>query len=244
MMSIDAHCHIDLYEKPEKLLKECEREGIIVLAMTNLPSHFEMGYRHVVSYKKIRLALGMHPLYAKEHEKEFSSFLKNLPKTSYIGEVGLDFSREGINTKDIQVHYFKKILNELQGKKKLLSIHSRRAEKEVLNFLLQYRINSAIFHWYSGPPALIDTIAQHGYYFSVNPAMIKSETGRAIIKRIPIRSLLTETDGPFIEHNGAQIKPHDVSLVEEYLSTAWQKSRIEVSEIINSNFKTLIKALN
>lgn len=242
-MLIDAHCHIDLYNKPEKLLKECEREGITVLAMTNLPSHFEMGYPYVVPYKKIRLALGMHPLYAKDHENEFSLFKKNLSKTSYIGEIGLDFSREGINTKDIQVHYFKEILNELQGKKKILSLHSRRAEKEVLNFLIDYHIISAIFHWYSGPLALIDTIAQHGYYFSVNPAMIKSETGRAIIKKIPIKSLLTETDGPFIQHKGVQVKPIDVSLVEEYLSNSWQKSRIEVSEIINSNFKSLIKSL-
>lgn len=242
-MLIDTHCHIDLYQNPKELLKKCDREGITVLAMTNLPSHFEMGYSHVVPYKKIRLALGMHPLYAKEHEKEFSLFLKNLPKTSYIGEVGLDFSREGIHTKEIQVHYFKKILSEVQGKKKLLSLHSRKAEKEVLNFLLQYRINSAIFHWYSGAIGLIDQIVQNGYYFSVNPAMIKSEKGRAIIKRIPIRSLLTETDGPFIEYNARQVTPHDVSLVEEYLSISWQKSRIEVSEIINSNFQTLIKSL-
>ena len=108
---IDTHCHTDLYKNPIKILQECEKAGITVLSMTNLPSHFEMGYQHVLPFKRIRLALGMHPLHAEQHDKEFSLFLKNLSKTSYIGEVGLDFSREGYTTKEIQVNSFERILN-------------------------------------------------------------------------------------------------------------------------------------
>lgn len=240
---IDTHCHIDLYNKPEHILSECEKAGITVLAMTNLPSHFEMGYPHVLPYKKIRLALGMHPLYANSHEKEFGSFLRNLSKTSYIGEIGLDFSREGFATKDLQIRSFNKILMYLSGQKKILSLHSRRAEKEVLEQLQLRQIQAAIFHWYSGPLSLIDKITGAGYYFSINPAMIQTESGQKIINRIPVDKILTETDGPFIEIGGRPVKPGDVALVHQFLSKKWGKSEDEVDEIILTNFRRLIVCL-
>ncbi|MGE8429632.1 MAG: Qat anti-phage system TatD family nuclease QatD [Sphingobacterium sp.] len=240
---IDTHCHIDLYNKPEHILYECEKAGITVLAMTNLPSHFEMGYLHVLPYKKIRLALGMHPLYANSHEKEFALFLKNLSRTSYIGEIGLDFSRDGFATKDLQTRSFSKILGLLSNQKKILSLHSRRAEKEVLELLKSYKIEAAIFHWYSGPLSLVDKIAASGYYFSVNPAMIKSENGQKIIDRIPKDKILTETDGPFTDVRGKPSKPSDVILVHQFLSKKWAKSEVEVAKIISANFRRLIACL-
>ena len=108
-----------------------------------------MGLPYFRTLKKIRLALGMHPLYAEKHFKEFPAFLRLIDATSYIGEVGLDFSREGLSTKDIQVSSFRKILKAIQGKKKILSIHSRKAEREVLSYLIDFQAKGAIFHWYS-----------------------------------------------------------------------------------------------
>jgi TatD DNase family protein len=237
---IDTHCHIDLYKNPFDVLNECEKAGIVTIGMTNLPSHFEIGYKHIQPYKKARLALGMHPLYSEQHAKEFPAFVENISKTSYIGEIGLDFSKEGIATKNMQIDSFKKILNVLKGKRKLLSLHSRRAEKEVLEYLIEFEIKSAIFHWYSGPVSLIDKIIEAGYYFSINTAMIKSEAGRKIIDKIPINNILTETDGPFIETNGRKVKPSDVKLVEDYLSCLWKKSQGEVSLLIRNNFANII----
>lgn len=237
---IDTHCHIDLYKNPIKILQECENAGITVLAMTNLPSHFEMGYPHILPFKRIRLALGMHPLHAEQHDQEFSLFLKNLSKTSYIGEVGLDFSREGYTTKEIQVNSFERILNQVTNEKKILSLHSRKAEKEILSLLIEKNIKSAIFHWYSGPLSLVDKIVEAGYYFSVNPTMVKSDSGRKIINRIPSANLLTETDGPFIEVDGRQVKPTDAILVYQHCSRIWGKTIKEADLIISTNFQRLL----
>ncbi|MGV8134983.1 MAG: TatD family hydrolase [Mangrovibacterium sp.] len=237
---IDTHCHIDLYSQPEKVLRDCEKAGLTVITMTNLPSHFEMGYPHVLPFRKIRMALGMHPLHAEQHDKEFPIFLKNLSKTSYIGEVGLDFSREGFLTKEIQIATFRKILTAIGNQRKILSIHSRRAEKEVFNLLTEYKIKSAIFHWYSGPLNLIDMITEAGYFLSVNPAMIKSETGKKIIERIPKDNLLTETDGPFIKINRRPVEPKDIIEVYRHFSLFWNKPLIEVEQLISDNFKTLL----
>ena len=50
---------------------------------------------------------------------------------------------------------------------------------------------------YSGPLSLIPKIVEHGYYFSVNEKMTKTNSGIEIIKRIPRNLILTETDAPF-----------------------------------------------
>lgn len=240
---IDTHCHIDLYPNPERLLRELDKQGITVISVTNLPSHFEMGLPYFKTLKKIRLALGMHPLYAENHSKEFPAFLRLIDVTSYIGEVGLDFSREGLSTKDIQVSSFRKILKAIQGKKKILSIHSRKAEREVLSYLIDFQAKGAIFHWYSGPIKLIVEIANSGFYFSINNAMIKSKAGQARIAKIPRNKILTETDGPFVEIKGKPVKSSDVKEIIVYLSQLWNCSYSETDKIINDNFKALLSII-
>ena len=86
-MLIDAHCHIDMLENPEAYLHRQERKGNITIGMTNLPSHFEMGYQHFRNLKRSRLALGYHPLMVAENPNELRLFKKYLSYTSYIGEI-------------------------------------------------------------------------------------------------------------------------------------------------------------
>lgn len=241
---LDTHCHIDLYPNPNELIQKCENAGITVLGMTNLPSHFEMGYPHVISRKKVRLALGLHPLYAKEHRKEWPLFLKNFSKTSYIGEIGLDFSSEGINMREDQLYFFNQILELLKNSNKIVSLHSRKAEKEILKLLLEYNIKNAIFHWYSGPLGLIDSISESGYYFSINSAMTESENGIKIIKRIPLNRMLTETDGPFIKLNGRVVTPLDIIAIEKKIAAIKKVSHKDFSQIVKSNIKKIVGSIH
>jgi len=196
---IDTHCHFDMMPQPEAYISQKEQEGDIVIGMTNLPSHFQMGQPHLKGFKHIRLALGLHPLLAAESKKEVPLFKRLIDQTSYIGEIGLDFSKEGIATKDGQVAVLRELLSAIRGKKKIVSVHSRKAEKELLTLLCEYKIENVIFHWYSGPVDLIPVILAQGYYFSVNEAMCLSKNGRAIIEKIPRERLLTETDAPYNE---------------------------------------------
>ena len=233
---IDVHCHFDLAKNPEKYISDNEKKKIITIGMTNLPSHFQMGIGHIKSYKNIRLALGLHPLLAKEHSQEYSKFKQYANETSYIGEVGLDFSREGYSTKEIQIKSFEFVLDCIKDKQKIISLHSRRAEKEVLDMLIDKGINNAIFHWYSGAVSILHKIVSAGFFFSINSSMIQSDNGRKIIAEIPRNLILTETDFPFIE-NG------NITDIHCFLSQLWGISTLEVNDIINSNFKKMIGQL-
>lgn len=77
-------------------------------------------------------------------------------KTNYIGEVGLDFSNKYIKYKDRQIEIFNYICNIASKENKIMIIHSRKAEKEVLNILIKNNIRNAIMHWYTGPINSID----------------------------------------------------------------------------------------
>lgn len=196
-MILDTHCHFDMMPNPEKYIKDAENRGDIVVGMTNLPSHFRMGINHVKCYNNIRLGLGFHPQLISEHMTELAIFESSVNQTSYIGEIGLDFSRDYIASKDIQLECLKRILSSICEKKKIVSVHSRKAEKELFTILKDFKIENVIFHWYSGPLNLIDDIVNEGYYFSINEAMTLSESGRRIISKIPTDRILTESDAPY-----------------------------------------------
>lgn len=196
-MMIDTHCHFDMMPNPEAYIRQKEEIGDIMIGMTNLPSHFQMGLPHIKHFKHIRLALGFHPLLAAANKKELPLFNQLVDQTSYIGEIGLDFSKEGYMTKIEQLDVLENILALISNKKKIVSVHSRRAEKELLKLLSNYDIKNVIFHWYSGPSSLIPSIIERGYYFSVNEAMCLSPNGQTIIKKIPHDRILTETDAPY-----------------------------------------------
>lgn len=225
---IDTHCHFDMMPKPETYIRQRELAGDIVIGMTNLPSHFQMGQPHLRGYKHIRLALGLHPLLAAESKSEVTLFKRLVNQTSYIGEIGLDFSKEGLATKDEQVAVLRELLSAIRGKKKIVSVHSRKAEKELLALLSEYEIENVVFHWYSGSVDLIPAILGRGDYFSVNEAMCMSKNGRAIIEKIPRERVLTETDAPYNERT-------DIREVLKQLNMTEQE--------VYNNFKRLLEGL-
>ena len=214
--------------RPDKFISDAEKKGTILLGMTNLPSHFKMGFPHVKPFKNIRLALGFHPQAASERFEELSLFDELIDQTSYIGEIGLDFSIDFCSSREIQLSSLRHILKSLQNKRKIISVHSRKAEKELLDLLIEYRISNVIFHWYSGPLNLIPQIIERGYYFSINEAMTQSVNGRKIISAIPRDRILTESDAPYNTKTS-------IESVLLYMNMSENE--------IHSNFKALLKGL-
>lgn len=194
---IDTHCHYDFMPNPEHYISEHEAQGDTIIGMTNCPIHYKQGREYVRNFKHIRLALGFHPQLVHEIKDQITLFKKLVDETSYIGEIGLDFSKEYKETGAFQVCCLKEILACLQGKKKIISVHSRMAEETLLRLLEEYDIKNVIFHWYTGKISIIPSIIERGYYFSINEAMTISTNGQKIIAKIPRDRILTETDAPY-----------------------------------------------
>jgi len=237
---IDVHCHIDQFKKPFEIARKAEREGIITIGVTSLPEHFELGYQHLTNFKRVRLALGFHPMLVGKNTFDENLFRSLAAKTSYIGEVGLDFSEKDTFIRQSQIDVIDKIFKIVNDRPRFISLHSRKAEKCLFDVLVNHKIRKAVFHWYSGPLNLIDNIVSADHFFSINPAMIKSKNGQKIIERIPIDRILTESDGPYVTIKGKPAEPKDVRLVIEHLKSIWNKTFDEIDQIVQRNFRTII----
>jgi TatD DNase family protein len=240
---IDTHYHLEAAKDPARVAAQLESSRVMTVAVTSLPSIYSRMRPYVRRYSFIRLALGMHPLLASEHADEVRKFGELVETTSYIGEIGLDFSKQGRPTREVQRSVFNSILEALVGRRKFITLHSRGADSEVLERLREKRIGPAVFHWFSGPPAIIDEVIRVGHYCSVNPAMVRSIHGRQLISRIPLERILAETDGPYVSIGRRPAAPPDAALVVDYIASATGVMREAVSDQITVNFKRLVGSI-
>lgn len=239
MSSIDTHVHIDFYNNFNKTLSDYAKNEIYTIFVTNLPEIYE-SHRNKFDFKYnkyVKLALGYHPEMTGSYKFNYDLFKKYVNDTDYIGEVGLNYTSKVTNLPE-QMDIFNSICALISSSPKVLSIHSRGAEKEVLNILAKNNVKFPILHWYSGPIKLIKDFADIGCYFSVNPSMLKSVKGNTILKNIPLNRILFETDGPFTKFNKEIVNP---SVFKEIYTEFSEFYNVDnYSELVFDNFKKLI----
>jgi TatD DNase family protein len=238
------HCHLDRYPNPRQIAEEADKAGVAIVAVTNLPSHFAAGKEPASRLKNVRLSLGLHPMLAPHSQRELELFAQLMPTTTYIGEVGLDFSKDGIGTKEKQVDTFRFVLERIAGKGKVLSLHSRKAEVEVLSCLRDHAIAGATFHWYTGTKEVLARILDAGHFLSINSAMLKSNAGRDLIAGVPPSCCLLETDGPYTRVGRFPSRPVHLHQVVEQLSRLWSLSIDATQELIGDNFRKMLQRSN
>src|SRR5260370_6924718 len=88
---IDTHCHLNLYPDPLGLAARCDRENITAICVTNSPAAFEATKTYISGFRRVRIALGLHPLETARHRTQWHRFADLVTETSYIGEVGPHF---------------------------------------------------------------------------------------------------------------------------------------------------------
>ena len=238
---VDTHCHVFQYRDPEVVLASLATADTVVVAMTEAPSVYERLRARVRSHTRVRLALGAHPLLVHRFPAlEWELFRRYLETTSYIGEVGLDFSSAGRATRVAQEAAFRRVLATIAGRAKLLSLHSRGAEAAVLEQLQQVAVGPCIWHWYTGSLTTLEALLADGHAVSINPAMIQSARGKRVVARIPPEQTLVETDGPYVRIVGQPATPADVRCVYDYLAELWQEPLEVVTERVYGTFRTLL----
>jgi TatD DNase family protein len=242
MNYIDFHVHIDSYDHPETILRAYEDNKIYAIFVTNLPEIFALHYPKIKNFNYVRLALGFHPQVIAQYEFNKELFDQNIKYTNYIGEVGLDVSSRNKKNVDKQFEAFAYIASHPEVKTKVFSIHSRGADADVLSILKKREIAFAVFHWFTGTPAIINEICDAGYYFSINPKMLYNEKGKIILKSIPPERILFETDGPFIQVHGSLVSPQNIPRAYKDLQNFIGISDIRTT--IYENFRRLILNAN
>ena len=236
MRLYDTHFHLDLQKNVKAAIEEINANKIYTIAMTNLPVLYEKEKQQYDS-PYIRTALGFHPELVGEYKKYIPLMWEKLSEARYIGEVGLDFTDKTYQAD--QVSFFSELVQRCRkDENKIISIHSRKAEREVLDVLDDAFSFKAILHWYSGDERLLNRAVKMGCYFSVNGNMLKSRKIERMLEIVPKNRILLETDSPF----GDTIKSHAESLkiLIDGLSPKYVMLAEKIEEILWNNFQELL----
>ncbi|RYB94435.1 TatD family deoxyribonuclease [Nocardioides oleivorans] len=231
---IDTHCHIGAYGDPISVVRAAESTTSIV-AVTESPEEYRRLRTRLGRRDHIQVALGLHPLRSHTFTpNDLARFFRLVPETTWIGEVGLDFSKQGRATKKDQLRIFSAVLAEAQPGQHPLTVHSRGAEADTIGFLGQSKL-SAVLHWYTGPTNLIDAALAAGLYFSYNIAMVRSKKFSELVRAIPRDRTLLETDGPFARGQHGPARPHQLEEVVSALALGWDVSHADANRSILDN---------
>ena len=238
---IDLHAHLDLYPDPIATTRECVRRDLFVLSVTTTPSAWSGTAALAKGAARIRTAIGLHPQIAQERQSELGLFEELLPRSRYVGEIGLDGGPELKATWHAQRRVFDEILRMCRAAGgRIMTIHSRRAATPVLDALAAGDgAGISVLHWFSGSRRELRRAIDQGCWFSVGPAMLAGERGRAMAAIMPRDHILTESDGPFARVDGRPLFPWDAATGEKTLAGIWNVAEEDVREQLVQNLRRL-----
>ena len=137
---------------------------------------------------------------------------------------------------NLQIEIFTKFL-ELSEKQDLpISIHSRKAQKEVLEILENYKIKPSL-HWFSGSKKQFEFAVEKNYFIGFTPSILNSVKYKNIIKNIPLNLILTESDAPINSRS-----PIDIPLIIKEIALLKEISETSAKEEIEKNIESFLKS--
>ena len=241
MNYIDTHFHLELFKEESLLADEIESNKIYTIAVSNAPRVFEHLQKICNGKKFLKAALGYHPEVIPIVGNELSLFENHLKQTKYIGEVGLDYSNSSKEEKYEQTRIFERILELCdESGDKILTVHSRRSESDIIDMIGEKFRGKVIMHYYSGNIVILKKAIEYGYYFSVNYSMTQTANGKKIISQIPQNRILTESDGPFVLIDRKKSTPFNIKDTISQLANLFNISTEQTRTLIYDNFKTLL----
>lgn len=242
---MDFHCHLDLYPRAREIYKEASQRNEFTWLVTTSPKAFAASSRALEQSPAILITPGLHPEIAHERAAELQLLLEQIANAQAVGEVGLDGSARFKSHYEVQRHIFEAVIGrcaQLGGR--TLSIHSRRAVKDVLATLDRHQgYGTAVLHWFSGTPAELKAAIAHGCWFSIGPAMFESANGRSLAAKMPRDRVVPESDGPFAKVAGSTVMPWCADEIAAQLSIFWSISAEETINILNCNSHHLLRLM-
>ena len=218
-MLIDSHAHLEMKEfdaDREEVIRRAGNEGVdfIVTVGTNL----KLSLKAVTlagKYENIYATVGVHPHDVAKADQNtldaFKELIKTRKKIVAYGEIGLDFFRN-ISPQEKQLELFGLQLELAKELNLPVVIHDREAHKQSLETVRASGVRRGVFHCFSGDYEMAKKCIDLGFYISI-PGVVtydKAKTIQDVALRVPLSSLLLETDAPYltpVPHRGKRNEP-------------------------------------
>ena len=205
-MFIDSHCHLDLpcfSEGLDNLLLQLDQNKITKIIIPSLEaSRWEALQLLSKKNPSIYYALGIHPHFVDRFNKGDFTKLDSLiltkdDKCIAIGEIGLDkFSSVD---QSLQESIFIKQLHIAQKENLPIILHCVKKQGRILEILKDNKfVNGAVYHAFSGSLEVANEFIKLGFKLGVGGIITydSSIKTKETISKVPIESLVLETDAP------------------------------------------------
>jgi len=217
LMLVDVHAHLDhswFGDELDAVISRAKKAGVRVIIQNGVnPETNRLSLEMAKKYDIVKVALGIYPIDALNKEieegeyplrgnkfdvnEELEFIGKQKDQIIALGEVGLDdFHVKG--KLESQKKTFQKIIELAEKIKKPLIVHSRDAEKEVIDMLESSKCKKVDMHCFSGNMKLVKRAADLGFHFSIPTSVVYNMHFKEIVKRVGINQILTETDAPYL----------------------------------------------
>ena len=249
---IDSHCHLDfepLLSNLDEVVQRSKDIGIkkILTIYTTLNSFIKI--KDIVNRDEIIFGTyGIHPHEVKNNKVETKTIISEISKNNKIigiGETGLDFFYNHSQKSD-QIKSFEEHIEAAIRLKIPLIIHSRNAEKEMLDIFNNYRNENLkiLMHCFTGSKNFAEKLLAFNAYFSASGIITfkNSKELQETFRFIPLDRLLIETDSPYLApepHRGKKNEPSFVIHTAEKLANLKNLPSIELINKTSLNFENL-----
>ena len=250
---VDTHCHFDfppfVGDEPESLQRAAAAgvEKVIAVSVSaeRLPGVAALADR----YEPVYAALGLHPIMIAEHTDQSLITLEQMlkqrsEKVIAIGEIGLDLYMEDPQF-DRQQEILDAQLRLARDHDLPVILHSRRTHDKLVQHLRRIAVpRCGVVHGFSGSEQQALAFIRAGYAIGVGGTITypRASKTRNTIARLPLTSLLLETDSPDMPLQGWQGQPNR----PERVKNVWQslcelrpESPEQIAETIRENTRVL-----
>ena len=239
MKYVDAHCHIfkEYYDDPKDVV-DCDVQ--ILVTGTNLSTNLEM---RGLQQDNVDVAMGAYPIDLLENldiNDALHQIEENMDNIVAVGEIGMDFYHADKSTMQTQIDNITRLVNLANKYNKPVVVHSRKAEKEVIELLSTIAKTPVVNHCFSGKKGLIKQGVAAGMYFTVPANVVYSGHFQSLVKLVPITQLLTETDSPYLWREYPN-KPHNVQYAVEKIAEIKGVPVTDVKQQIYDNYLKIFK---
>jgi TatD DNase family protein len=202
---IDCHAHLADAAFDDDLadvLARAQESGVeAVICVSEGPSDADRVLEVAGTHAMVRPCLGVHPERADlDAANQMCERIRSRAgELVGIGEVGLDY---WLAKTDEQRQLQREVLGLFAALSREtglpLNVHSRSAGHYTLDFLREQGARKVLMHAFDGRAHYALAGVEAGYFFSVPPSVVRSPQKQKLVRRLPLDSMLLETDSPVL----------------------------------------------
>ena len=245
MKYFDTHAHLtnEYFDDSQRLelIKEANSVGVsrILIPGTDSKDSLEIIKLNIPG---VQVGVGVHPNEVQEGCLDFFSDI-DFNKVSAIGEIGLDLYRDTNPPIELQKIMFVEQLEIARKHKLPVLIHMRSAEKETYEVLKNYKDLTIIMHSFGASQEWADKFLALGAFISFSGIVTfkNAKEMKEIVKSVPLKRILIETDTPYLTpapNRGKRNSPANVKYVGDYIaSIRKEEDKLVLETIFNNSIK-------